>query len=540
MNGHDDEAPVFVIETHPGQNIERVRQKLADSEFRAREPMPMFPDAPESIRKDDDLDLRRFWLLQHPGPGFDAWERSPYDTAYDLMELAELRSVEPDIPTGIYQPVLPQLGSPCNEPDAKCPPDRGWALRNIRAPQAWQFLAKKQSPLGSDILIGQPDTGVAGHVDLDWCLDFSRAINLIELNQLPIDPLQSGLGLSPGHGTATSSVAVSRGTLTPYLPPQSYGTGPPGNITGSAYHATIVPIRAVKSVIRLTQRRVAQAVEHARAKGCHVISMSLGGLPLRALEAAVRRAVGDQLIVVAAAGNCVGMVVWPARYPSVICLGGSNIHDKPWKGSSNGARVDVSAPAEFVWRAIRQSPTDPSPYEAVFGGQGTSYATALTAGVAALWLTGRRAELIGKLMPGDTLQEAFRKCLKATARSVPGWNKQRFGTGIVDAGNLIESDCGVTPGGAIFPTGRVDYGVQAMNVKEDLEFDAKVANEASKLWATVENLSDERRSFFGHELLALMGDLAWRQALGEHADPMYAQLGLPRLSPSKRLANEIS
>jgi hypothetical protein len=40
----------------------------------------------------------------------------------------------------------------------------------------------------------------------------------------------------------------------------------------------------------------------------------------------------------------------------------------------------VSAPAELVWRAERQRPQDPT--DGIGGGQGTSFAVALTAGVA--------------------------------------------------------------------------------------------------------------------------------------------------------------
>ena len=47
--------------------------------------------------------------------------------------------------------------------------------------------------------------------------------------------------------------------------------------------------------------------------------MSLGGLPSAALKAAIHRAVDENLIVLAAAGNCVGWVVArraPAALPS--------------------------------------------------------------------------------------------------------------------------------------------------------------------------------------------------------------------------------
>ena len=97
--------------------------------------------------------------------------------------------------------------------------------------------------------------------------------------------------------------------------------------------------------------------------------MSLGGIWSRSLRAAIQRAVARDVIVLAAAGNCVGLVVWPAAYPETLAVGGTNIADKKWKGSSSGSAVDFSAPAEFVWRADRKSPAAPN--DVVSGGQGT-------------------------------------------------------------------------------------------------------------------------------------------------------------------------
>ena len=69
--------------------------------------------------------------------------------------------------------------------------------------------------------------------------------------------------------------------------PTQPGTQPSGTtggrVTGTAPGASLGPIRAIKSVVRITQSRVAQAIEHARRKGCHVITMSLGGLQARAV-----------------------------------------------------------------------------------------------------------------------------------------------------------------------------------------------------------------------------------------------------------------
>ena len=91
------------------------------------------------------------------------------------------------------------------------------------------------------------------------------------------------------------------------------------------------------------------------------------------------------VVVLAAAGNCAIVVVWPARYDEVIAVAGINVRNEPWRGSCRGGAVDISAPAEFVPRAKR-NPADGGGPNVVAGGQGTSFAVAITAGVAALWL----------------------------------------------------------------------------------------------------------------------------------------------------------
>ncbi|MCW2823076.1 MAG: putative peptidase and in,kexin, sedolisin family, partial [Marmoricola sp.] len=73
-------------------------------------------------------------------------------------------------------------------------------------------------------------------------------------------------------------------------------------------------------------------------------------------------AVNADVIVLAAAGNCIGLVVWLARSHECIAV----------------ARVDISAPAEKAWRATVPNGSGQ--------GQGTSLAVAPAAGPAARWL----------------------------------------------------------------------------------------------------------------------------------------------------------
>jgi subtilisin family serine protease len=147
----------------------------------------------------------------------------------------------------------------------------------------------------------------------------------------------------------------------------------------------------------------------------------------------LRRAVNADVIVLAAAGNCIGLVVWPARFDECIAVAGVDIRDAKWRGSCSGAAVDISAPAENVWRATVPNGSGQ--------GQGTSFAVALAAGTAALWLSHHgRANLIGAARArGETLQDMFRRMAGATARRPSGWDSFSMGAGIVDAHALLSA-----------------------------------------------------------------------------------------------------
>jgi hypothetical protein len=85
------------------------------------------------------------------------------------------------------------------------------------------------------------------------------------------------------------------------------------------------------------------------------------------------------------------------------------------------------------------------PQQSVGQGQGTSFAVALTAGVAALWLAHHgRANLIGAARArGETLQTMFRRIVMATSRRPANWDAFTMGAGIVDARALLEADLDV-------------------------------------------------------------------------------------------------
>ncbi|MXP66019.1 hypothetical protein E0493_21990 [Roseomonas sp. M0104] len=381
-----------------------------------------------------DPDLDRFRKIEVPGVMRPS-RADLFDLAAALKEAIGAAVVEPDVGSDYYAEEIPEdaigqesadLAFWCWASDTKNRPrNPDWALVDTGVREAWSMQPQPGGAAqGKGVVIFQPDTGVvSAHVELPpGLVDDARALNLVESTARPEDP-RSG-GSNPGHGTATASIIVSP---------------PDGQMSGAAPGATLVPVRCIETVAVFDQSPVAQAIDHARRNGAHVITMSLGGVPSMALHAALKRAVDENVIVLAAAGNCVGEVVWPARYDAAIAVAGFNEAGQPWRGSSRGPDVDISGPAEYVLRAYGGDTAVPP--SAVSGGQGTSFATALNAAIAALWLAHHgRDRLIGMLPPGRVLQDVFRDLIRAAAVPMPGLNPGEFGPGLLRADRLLSWD----------------------------------------------------------------------------------------------------
>jgi serine protease len=361
-----------------------------------------------------------------------------FAAGYALADELDLAAAEPDLPTRFFpeEPPPRHAGPLVDEDVGGFPPGcwvpeepaldatPRWAIERVHAPDAWAFSEQRGRPSrGAGAVVAQPDTGVTAHAELVGVAAVP-GFDVLDGDPDPTDPLRGGG--NPGHGTGTASVLVSPTTL---------------RLSGSAPAASHMAIRAVESVVRISQVTVARAIDWAVDHGAQVITMSLGGIPSFSLHRALRRAVEADVIVLAAAGNCVRTVVWPARYDECIAVAGTDIADRQWPGTCRGAAVDISAPGQNVHRASvpRGAPTGG---DSVGQGQGTSFAVALAAGVAALWLAHHgRANLIAAARArGETLQTMFRRLVQATARRPAAWNPFEMGPGIVDARALLEAD----------------------------------------------------------------------------------------------------
>ena len=379
-----------------------------------------------SVRPFSTLDPQLV-VVWFPGRGF-VDPGAAFGAANRFTEAFDLAAAEPDLPSDFFPEadrdagfVVEDVGGfplGCFVPDEPDLP-AAWAIDAIAAPAAWEFSVANQRPdRGRGIVVAQPDTGVVPHPELAG-ISAVPGFDVLGNDSDPTDPLD---GQNPGHGTGTASVVVS---------------GISGTVTGSAPAISHMPIRAINSVVQITLGTVAEAVDWAVERGAHVITMSLGGFFSFSMQRALRRAVQADVIVLAAAGNCVGTVVWPARFDECIAVAGVDARGVKWRGSCSGSAVDVSAPAQNVWRAAVPNGVGRS--------QGTSFAVALTAGVAALWLAHHgRANLVAAARArGETLQDMFRRMVGATARRPDGWDSFEMGAGIVDARALLAADLDV-------------------------------------------------------------------------------------------------
>jgi hypothetical protein len=368
--------------------------------------------------------LRQCWAvsgLLAATPSYDS-SRVAYDLAAGLSEHLGVE-VEPDLPSSAFG------REPTDDPETL--PEslpKTWAVDSVRAREAWDLPPRSDGRTrGEGVLIGHIDTGWTRHPELDGALDLDRDFDVIDDDNDAHDPLHRpwfGPLYSPGHGTRTGSVIASRET---------------GAILGSAPRAVLVPGRAVKSVVQVLDGDVARAVDLARRRGCHIISMSLGGRGFFGLRDAIADAVEDGVLVMAAAGNKVRVVTAPAVYPECLAVAGSNAASRPWSGSSRGPLVDVSAPGESVWVASVSRQVPP-----VFGetqSDGTSYAVATLAGVAALWLAHHGHAQIIETCGRRNVQRAFLSLIEGPGHRVPdGWPTEEFGVGIVDAVGLLAGE----------------------------------------------------------------------------------------------------
>jgi serine protease len=358
-----------------------------------------------------------------------------WDLTYALRDQPEVVHAQP-----LFRYLVPENAEPTvrkasassSTDDPATNTEFDWSLRKANVLTAWPLFGSRLP--GAGVVVGHPDTGYTLHPELadPSRLLVSAGFDFDDDDADATDDLNDGFLDNPSHGTGTGSVILSG------VGAAGGGSGP--FVSGAAPHASLIPIRTTETVVLFSMRSLRKAIDHATAHGAQVISMSLGGpFPDLALRRAIQRAVDAGTIVLAAAGNEVGFVVVPAIFDQVIAVAASNIRDEPWSGSSHGPAVDITAPGESVWRAKTTRDGAGGFTFEVVRGNGTSFAVATTAGVAALWVSFHGWTNLVRAFGADRVASVFKDLLQDTCRTPRGWDTGEYGPGIVDAKALLEA-----------------------------------------------------------------------------------------------------
>lgn len=227
------------------------------------------------------------------------------------------------------------------------------------------------------------------------------------------------------HGTLVASLIAAKG---------NNGIG----MAGVAWNVRIMPIVALDSTGSGTTEDIAKAVHYAVDNGANIINLSIEGAGRDPqLDRAFAYARSHGVLTITAAGNSDqnggndldANPVYPACSsldPSygVITVGALSSKEERASFSDYGSCVSISAPGQDILAAV---PTDVqgSPYSG--GWNGTSLATPLVVGVAALV----------KSVHPDWSPEQIRDRLYQTAKPLPSVTSTRLGAGEVEAANAL-------------------------------------------------------------------------------------------------------
>ena len=288
------------------------------------------------------------------------------------------------------QPVRPVVSSPSEPAPPNDPLWRdSWALARANAPSAWRLTTGR-----TETIVAVLDTGAdLGHPDLQG--SFVAGFDVVNQDADPSD--------DHGHGTMVTGVIAAR---------SNNAVG----VTSTCWRCSVMPVKVIGADGTGNASAVAEGIVWAADHGANVINMSFTmNAPDDAVAAAIAHARSRGVVVVAAAGNSgTADATFPAAYPGVLSVAGTDAADARYGWSSYGSWVRVAAPGCNLTTA-------PGGGYGEFCG--TSSATAFLSGIVGL----------ARSFVPETSTEAIEGAVTAGARSVGDF----VSTGRIDAAAVL-------------------------------------------------------------------------------------------------------
>lgn len=331
---------------------------------------------PEVVRVEEDLFLK--WIEGVPG-------------SFRDIPLPTLDQVWEEIPRPSLRPQAPGEENPGDEEG-----EVKWGVKRVNAAAAWPATE------GSGAKVAVVDTGVDyNHPDLK--ANIAGGADVRDGAEDPKDFMDGH-----GHGTHVSGIVAA--------------VRDDKGVVGVAPKAAIYGVRVLDGQGRGYFSDIIAGISWAAKNKMHVINMSLGGSQgTITLHEAIIKAVEAGVTIVAAAGNSGpgAGVSYPARYDECIAVSASGPDDSITSWSSRGPEVDFIAPGLKIPSTIKNG--------GYASWSGTSMATPHVAGLAALAVS-----------KGAGNPNSVRAALVGAATALPGLEPKDQGSGMIDAGKLVQ------------------------------------------------------------------------------------------------------
>jgi len=241
----------------------------------------------------------------------------------NLRDNPEIAYVEFDQPRYIQGKMIPQ-----GKPGSVQPPQvLPWGVDRIDAEKAW----KKNQGKGVNVAI--IDTGIdSDHPDL---------VASIEGVFSAVPPSPDIVDDHYGHGTHVAGTIAAVNNEIGVI-----GVGP--QIDLWIIRASTGGILKLSDLLEAYQFCIDSWSDSDPNNNIQVVSMSYGGGYSQAEEDMLQTAWNTGIILVAAAGNEAGPVIYPAALPNVIAVSAMNMEDEITWWSNYGSEIDLAAPGSRI------------------------------------------------------------------------------------------------------------------------------------------------------------------------------------------------